>query len=85
MHFVQRLIFFGLPSTTTVACWIFGVQRRRDFLWLWLTLLPNNGFFPQMSQICDTVPPKGFYKQNLIIKPVHKRVKHVIKSKGKSS
>ena len=38
---MQILIFFAVPSTTTVAFWTLGSQRVRVRRFEWLTLLPD--------------------------------------------
>jgi len=52
MHDVQTLTFMLFPSgLATRAVWRFGSHRRRDLLFAWLTLLPEEGPFPQTLQI----------------------------------
>ncbi len=41
---------FGVPFTTARMRWMLGLQRRLVRTCEWLTLLPNEGFFPQVSQ-----------------------------------
>ncbi len=54
MHDVQTDSRRGAPSTTARTRWMLGFQRRRLRLWEWLTLMPNEGCFPQMSQTAAT-------------------------------
>jgi hypothetical protein len=46
---VQTDTRFLVPLTMARTVWMFGLQRRFVRTWEWLTLLPNDGFFPQVS------------------------------------
>ncbi len=39
----------GEPSTRARTRWMLGFQRRLVRRWEWLTLMPNDGFLPQIS------------------------------------
>ena len=39
----------GEPLTTARTRWMFGFQRRLVRRCEWLTFMPNDGFFPQIS------------------------------------
>jgi hypothetical protein len=49
-HDVQTLSLRGVPFTTARTFWILGFHRRGERRCEWDTLMPNPGFFPQMSQ-----------------------------------
>lgn len=57
VHTRMRLVV--LP---TLACTgrRFTFQRRLLTLWAWLTIFPNCGFFPQISQTCAMTTPEGY-------------------------
>jgi hypothetical protein len=50
-----------LPSTIARTRWMFGFQRRLVRRWEWLTAIPNDGRFSQMSHTALTAssPPTG--------------------------
>jgi hypothetical protein len=54
---VHTDIRFGEPFTTARTRWMFGLQRRLVRICEWLTLLPNEGFFPQQSQTEAMIAP----------------------------
>ena len=56
-HLEQTRALRGLPLMTTRILCTLGVQRRLVFLCEWLTLKPNCGFFPHMSQTFDNSIP----------------------------
>src|SRR5215813_4642463 len=47
MHCVQTRSFRTRPETIARTLFRFGRKRRRDLLFAWLTLLPDEGVFPQ--------------------------------------
>ena len=49
MHDVHTERRTGAPFTMARTRWMLGFQRRRLRLWEWLTLMPNEGCFPQTS------------------------------------
>ncbi len=51
MQLVQILMFFILPSISTLAFWRLGLKVLLVFLCEWLTLFPKAVFFPHMSHI----------------------------------
>jgi hypothetical protein len=55
MQRVQTFIRFTDEPTRTRTRWRFGIQRRLDTLWAWLTRFPNTGALPQTSHILDMV------------------------------
>jgi len=51
MQRVQTCMRFTAEPTITRTLCRFGIQRRLDTLWAWLTRLPNTGALPQTSHI----------------------------------
>src|SRR5688500_18662840 len=51
MQRVQTCMRLTAEPTITRTFWRFGIQRRLDTLWAWLTRLPNTGALPQTSHI----------------------------------
>lgn len=49
MHLVQTCSRLGAPLTSVRTRWMFGVHRRFDRRWEWLTFIPKPGFLPQTS------------------------------------
>jgi hypothetical protein len=47
---VQTKTRFGEPLMIARTRWTLGLQRRLVRTCEWLTLLPNEGFFPHVSQ-----------------------------------
>jgi hypothetical protein len=59
MQRVQTFIrFTDEPTITRTRC-RFGIQRRLDTLWAWLTRFPNTGAFPQTSHIFAMLTPSN--------------------------
>ncbi len=57
MHEVQAWIRFGVPFTRALTRWTFGSHRRLVRRCEWLTLMPNDGFLPQMSHTAPMTLP----------------------------
>jgi hypothetical protein len=51
MQRVQTCIRFTAEPTITRTLCKFGIQRRLETLWAWLTRFPNTGALPQTSHI----------------------------------
>lgn len=50
MHEVHTDSLLGVAPTMARTRWMFGSHRRLVLLWEWLTLIPKEGCFPQISQ-----------------------------------
>ena len=55
MQRVQTCIRFTAEPTMTRTLCRFGIQRRLETLWAWLTRFPNTGAFPHTSHILAIV------------------------------
>src|SRR5688572_4871579 len=58
MQLVHALMRRGVPSTSARTRWMFGSHRRLFRLCENVTDLPNQGFFPQMSQTAAIRPSR---------------------------
>jgi len=55
MQRVQTVIRRTVEPTMARTRWRFGIQRRLETLWAWLTRLPKTGVLPQTSHILAIV------------------------------
>ena len=75
MHFAHNCFRTGFPFSTTVTGWIFGLNWRRECRNEKLRVLPNMGFFPQLSQTAISLP--------LVISAVSNSCDAIIKTRQK--
>jgi hypothetical protein len=73
MQRVQTFIRFTAEPTMTRTRCRFGIQRRLETLWAWLTRFPKTGALPQTSHIFAIVTPSNKRKAEIVTSDLFRR------------